>query len=168
MRADRRISCAENNGARSVRHHTGRTHWFARLSEPIRQVLAAWIVAVFFLVAGLSVLAFHEHSVRDDGVAAVTPRWYPPPVAGAEEPDEVPCRDGIWACSTQFSAEHDSARRMIAQFGSGAARCSAHDHEEYRNLQTAAEADLLFHRLRDLANKDHTGSVIRGEGISYL
>ena len=63
-------------------------------SEPFRQVLAAWIVALLVLVAGCSVLVFHARDVREDGVTAVIPRWYPPPVAGPEDLDEIPDREG--------------------------------------------------------------------------
>jgi hypothetical protein len=54
--------------------------------------LAAWIVALLLLVAGCSVLVFHARDVREDGLTAVIPRWYPPPVAGTEDLDEIPDR----------------------------------------------------------------------------
>ena len=61
-------------------------------NEPFREVLAAWIVALLLLVAGCSVLVFHARDVREDGLTAVIPRWYPPPVAGTEDLDEIPDR----------------------------------------------------------------------------
>ena len=68
-----------------ARHRISRERRPTGLSEPIRQVVAAWHVTVFVLVAGLSVLVFHERGGRDDGVAAVALRWHSPPVAGAGE-----------------------------------------------------------------------------------
>ena len=79
------VSCAESEmEPRAVaRYRISRERRPTGLSEPIRQVVAAWLVTVFVLVAGLSVLVFHERGGRDDGVAAVALRWHSPPVAGA-------------------------------------------------------------------------------------
>jgi len=79
------------------RHAIGRKGWSINLSEPARQVLSAWIVALFVLVAGCSVLVFNARDVRKNGVAAVIPQWYPPPVAGTEDLDEIPDREGTRA-----------------------------------------------------------------------
>ena len=57
------VSCAENETEpRAVaQHHTARGRWLTSLSEPVRQVLAAWIVALFVLVPGFSVLVSFIH-----------------------------------------------------------------------------------------------------------
>jgi hypothetical protein len=71
-----------------AKHCIRRARQSARLSDPTREVLAAWITALFALVVGLFVLAGHEGNVRDDGIAAVVPRWHAPPVTSAEDWDE--------------------------------------------------------------------------------
>jgi hypothetical protein len=71
-----------------VKHCIRRARQSARLSDPIREVLAAWIMAAFALVVGLFTLALHEGNVRHDGIAAGVGRWHAPPITSAEDWDE--------------------------------------------------------------------------------
>src|SRR5262245_25080378 len=86
-----------------------------RLGEPVRQVVAAWIVAALVLLGGFSVLTFHERSARDYGPPGVALRGHSPSVAGAEEPDERLCCSSIRACASASPAKRDCGDWMIAQ-----------------------------------------------------
>src|SRR5690348_14228259 len=128
MMTDLGVSCAETEmeargrGAISHRPRTPATI----SSEPVRQVVAAWIVAVLSLWAGLSVLAFHEGGIRDDGLAAVALRWHPPPVAGHEESDEGLCCSGIRTCRGGLLTQCDCSDWTITQSqGDSASMCSS-------------------------------------------
>jgi hypothetical protein len=81
----------------------------------MREVLAAWIVAVFSLVAGLSGLSLHQRDVHGEGIAAVAPRWYSPPVMGAEDWLEIHCGDGIRSCLSDLAAADDGTDPKITQ-----------------------------------------------------
>ncbi len=125
------LSCAENEMEPRVvaRHRSSRERRSTSLSEPVRQVVAAWIVAFLVVAAGLSVLAFHERDVCDNGAAVAVPRWHPPAVADAEEAGEIPCRSGIRACSNELPAERDGTDRTITQFRVDSTfLCSSNDH----------------------------------------
>ena len=61
----------------------------------VSEVLAAWILAFFVLVAGLSLLAFHERGVRDGVVA---PGWRVSPMADRDQSDDPECRRGVMSC----------------------------------------------------------------------
>ena len=114
-----------------VQRRTGRGRWLTSSSEPVRQVLAAWIVALFVLVGGFSVLVFYPRGVCHDGATAVIPRRHPPPVTGAEELDGTPRRSGARAWASESPVERDSTVRMIAHFrGDAAFMCSRNDHGE--------------------------------------
>jgi hypothetical protein len=106
-----------------------------RPGEPVRQVVAAWIVAAFVLLGGVSVLTFHERSARDYGPPGVALRWHSPPVAEADETDERLCCSGIRACQSELPAVRDCDDWMISQFRSGSASmCSSDDYGGAREL----------------------------------
>jgi len=101
----------------------------ARLGEPVRQVVAAWIAAAFILLGGFSVLTFHEHNARDYGAPGVALPWHPPPVAGAGEPDERLCCRRIRACASELPDERACDDWMNTQSRSGSASmCSSDDY----------------------------------------
>jgi hypothetical protein len=134
MMTDLGVSRAENEMEPRAVARISRERRSTSLSEPVRQVVAAWIVASLVLLAGLSVLAFHERDVCDNGAAVAVPRWHPPAVAYAEESDEFPCRSGIRACSNELPAERDGSDRTITQFrGDSAFICSSNDYGEHRS-----------------------------------
>jgi len=81
-----------------VKQRTRREHQSTRLSDPIREVLAAWIIAVFSLATGLSV-----------------PRWYARPVIGSEDWHEADCGAGIRSCLGELAAADDGASLKITQ-----------------------------------------------------
>jgi hypothetical protein len=66
------------------------------LSNAISEALAAWILAVFVLGAGLSLLALHERGVRD---GVVVPGWRAPTVTGREDWDDPECRREVRSCA---------------------------------------------------------------------
>jgi hypothetical protein len=78
-------------------------------------VLAAWIIAAFGLVVGLSLLSFHHRDVHDEGIAAVTPRWYAAPVADIEDWNEVGCGTGIRSCPGELTAVDRETNLKITQ-----------------------------------------------------
>ena len=51
-----------------VKQRTRREHQSTRLSDPIREVLAAWIIAVFSLATGLSVLSLYRRDIHGQGM----------------------------------------------------------------------------------------------------
>jgi hypothetical protein len=53
-------------------------------SNLIRQVLVAWVVAVWAVAIAASFLVFHESHTED----RMVPRWHQPPAAGAVERDD--------------------------------------------------------------------------------
>src|SRR6516225_11164764 len=125
------ISCAESEmePRALARYRISRERRPTGLSEPVRQVVAAWLVTVFVLVAGLSVLVFHERGGRDDGVAAIARRWHSPPVLGAGKPDERLCCSRIRACASELPDERDCDDWMNTQSRSGSASmCSSDDY----------------------------------------
>src|SRR5262249_33581633 len=65
---------------RVAKQRTPRKPRSMRLNDPVSEVLAAWIIALFGLVAGLSLLSFHQRDFHDEGIAAAVPRWCAPPV----------------------------------------------------------------------------------------
>jgi hypothetical protein len=71
------------------------------LSNMVAEELAAWIVAFLVLGAGLSLLAFHERSVRDGVVAT---GWRTLPVAGNDEWDDPECRRTVMSCADLAAA----------------------------------------------------------------
>lgn len=75
-------------GRRQKRQSTG-------LSDIVSEVLAAWILAVLALGAGLSLLAFHERGVRD---GVIVPGWRASRVAGNEEWVDPECRRDVTSC----------------------------------------------------------------------
>jgi hypothetical protein len=77
--------------------------------------LAAWIIAVFSLVAGLSVLSLLQPDVHDEGIAAVAQRWFSPPVMGAEDWLEIDCSAGIRACLSELAAADDGTDPKLTQ-----------------------------------------------------
>ncbi len=92
------------------------------LSKPACEVFAAWIVTVFILAVGLSLLAFHERGVP----GAVVPQWYEPPVVGTEEWDNAACRGGTGTCLGELSTEDDDVDPMTTpSIGSSAPMCFA-------------------------------------------
>ena len=96
-----------------LRHRTRQR----RFREPLREVLAAWIVASFALGVGLSLLALHERDGRNDGVAPVMLRWYAPSAAGTTGEDEVACRAGFRLYPSELPAEADATDPTIARSG---------------------------------------------------
>jgi len=125
------ISCAESEmePRALARYRISRERRPTGLSEPIRQVVAAWLVTVFVLVAGLSVLVFHERSARDYGPLGVAPRGHSPPVAGAGEPDERLCCSRIRACASELPDERECDGWRITQSrSSSASMCSSDDY----------------------------------------
>ena len=125
-----------------ARYRISRDRRWTSLSEPVRQVVAAWIVAVFVVVAGLSVLAFHFGG-RDGGAAAVALRWHSPPVARAEESDEPLCCSGIRACASESPAERDCDDWTITQsLGSSGFMCSYDDHGRAEEGRSPCRRDL--------------------------
>ena len=87
------------------------------LSNAVSEALAAWILAFLVFGAGLSLLAFHEHGLRD---GVVVPGWHAPPVAAKEQWDDPECRRDITLCS-DLAAEGNSADpvRVPSQSGMG-------------------------------------------------
>ena len=73
----------------------------------IRQVLVAWVVAVWAVAIGAFLLVFHEPRPDD----RMVPRWHKPPVAGAEEWDEnLSVRHGAgWALPQSGSSSAPDA-----------------------------------------------------------
>ena len=130
-----------------VKQHTGREHQSTRLSDPMREVLAAWIIALFSLVAALSALFLHQRGVHDEGIAAVAPRWYSPPVIGAEDWLEIDCGAGIRSCPNELAAADDGTDPKITNLGVTSPLCVpsviAVGHE---NLH-AAEGGFAAHTL---------------------
>jgi hypothetical protein len=92
MMTDLGVSRAENEMEPRVVARISRERRSTSLSEPVRQVVAAWIVASLVLLAGLSVLAFHERDVCDNGAAVAVPllpgrgRWQMGVAAGNVPP----------------------------------------------------------------------------------
>jgi hypothetical protein len=78
-------------------------------------MLAAWVIAVFSLVAGLSVLSLHQRDVHHEGIAAVVPRWYAPLVIGTEDWREVRCDTAIGSCVGELAAAGDRTDLKITQ-----------------------------------------------------
>jgi hypothetical protein len=119
-------SCAENEMETRVvvQYRVNRERRSANSSEPVRQMVAAWIVAVFVLVAGFSVLASHERGIRDNGVAAVSLRWHPAPAASGEESDEGLYCSSIRACRSGLRTLCDCTDWTITQSqGDSASMC---------------------------------------------
>jgi hypothetical protein len=162
------VSCAENEIEPRivVQHRISRERRSTSSSEPVRQVVAAWIVAVFVLVAGLSVLAFPERGTRDDGVAAVAVHWHQPPVASDEESDEGLCCSPIRTCRGGLLTQCDCADWTTTQSqGDSASMCSSGDCRGAQEPSDYCRGRSPFHRSPDFANKGHMGSVIRVRGV---
>ena len=64
-----------------ARYRISRDRRWTSLSEPVRQVVAAWIVAALVLLGGFSILTFHERSARVYGAPGVVLREHSPPAA---------------------------------------------------------------------------------------
>ena len=86
-----------------------------RLSDPVREVLAAWIVALIGFGAGLSVLSLHQRYVDDEGIAALVPRWYAASAASTEDRKEVGCGAGILSCPSELAAADDGTDLKFTQ-----------------------------------------------------
>jgi hypothetical protein len=139
MMTDLGVPCAENEMEPRVvaRHRIRRERRSTSLSEPVRQVVAAWIVALLVLAIGLSVLTVHERSVRENSTADIAVRWHPPPIVSAEASDAGPCCSGIRACRDGLLAKCDNADWTFTQSrGDSASMCSSNDH---RGAQDASD-----------------------------
>jgi hypothetical protein len=102
-----KLSDAGNNRC-CGRRAKERGSWSTRLSEPARHVWAAWIVALFFLLAGFSVLVFQVREAGENGVRVASPRCYPPVVASVEDRDELPDRGDRRAEASEAPGMGDS------------------------------------------------------------
>src|SRR5262245_43671520 len=114
---------------------TRREHRSTRLSDPIREVLAAWIIALFGLAAGLSVLSLHQRDLRGEGVAAVVPRWYAPLVASSRDRHEIGCGTNIRSCPGELEAPEDGTDLKITQ--------SQGDSASWRSVNNRVRAQEL-------------------------
>jgi hypothetical protein len=74
------------------------------LSDPISEMLAAWIVAFFVLAVGLLLLYSQSDAARD---RLFLSRWHAPPVAGTAEWSDPECRPAVQPC-LNLPAEDDS------------------------------------------------------------
>ena len=137
-----RVALDDLSGARSGRrcgrYAICREHSSTNSSEPLRDVLAAWIVALFALVAGFSVLVLHVRDANEDRVRVVIPRWQPGPITGADYLDEIPDRGS----TREWAGEPPDG-------GDGAVSCSAGDQIEGqgRSDHCAEHAPVLPHAL---------------------
>ena len=103
-----------------VKPRSRQEHRSTRPSDPMREVLAAWIIAVFCLVAGFSALSLHQRDVRDEGIAAVAPRWYAPAVIGVEDRREIGCGTNIRSCPELAAADDGTDLKLTQSQGDGA------------------------------------------------
>jgi hypothetical protein len=88
-----------------------------RSTNLLREALGAWIVALFILGVGLSVLALHERDGRSNRASAISPRWSAPPVADIQEGDSEDCRRDNRSCLSALPAPGDWTDRTIARSG---------------------------------------------------
>jgi hypothetical protein len=80
------------------------------LSDPISEMLAAWIVVFFVAAIGLLLLYSQSDAARD---RLVLSKWHAPPVAGTAEWSDAKCHPAVQACFN-FTAEDDSTDAVRA------------------------------------------------------
>ena len=80
------------------------------LSDPIAEMLAAWIVVFFVAAIGLLLLYSQSNADRD---RLVLSKWHAPPVARTAEWSDAKCHPLVQACFN-FTAEGDSTDAVRA------------------------------------------------------
>jgi hypothetical protein len=74
------------------------------LSDPISEMLAAWIGVFFVAAVGLLLLCSHGDAARD---GLILSRWYAHPVTGTAEWSDAKCHLAVRSC-LNFPAQDDS------------------------------------------------------------
>jgi hypothetical protein len=80
------------------------------LSDPISEMLAAWIVVFFVAAVGLLLLHSHGDAARD---RLVLSRWHAPLVAGTAEWSDAKCHPAVRSC-LNLPAEDDGTDAVRA------------------------------------------------------
>lgn len=87
-----------------------------RLSESAREVVAAWFVLFFLIVAGVSFFAFHRYSSADCTTLVAMPAMHRS-LPGEHEWDDRACSIGL--CGSSLSTQEFDSDGMQATQGSG-------------------------------------------------
>ena len=87
-----------------------------RLSEATREVVAAWFVLLFLIVAGASFLAFHQYRIADCATRAAMPGMHRS-LADEHEWDVRACSIGL--CGPSLSTQEFDSDSMQATQSSG-------------------------------------------------